>query len=123
VIVESAVVPSWHLLEVLMQSVPRLPVLLLSTGAALLVLHAQQTPQKSAAARPLRIALIAPNIPPVSGIPVSAEYVIQTEQPPAGWRSETWHSTTLVARDPNGRIRHELHEYVPTSFTKNPPLL
>jgi hypothetical protein len=40
-----------------------------------------------------------------------------------GGRSETWHSRTQVARDPNGRIRHELHDYVPESFTKEPPLL
>jgi hypothetical protein len=104
-----------------MQNVPRLPVLLLITGAALSALHAQHTPQKSVAAHPLRIAYIAPYIPPVSGLPVSADYVIQIQEAPVGGQSETWHSTTLVARDSNGRIRHELREYVPPSFTKKPP--
>jgi hypothetical protein len=106
-----------------MQSIPRLPILLLITGTALSALQAQQIPQKSPAARPLRIALIAPYIPPVSGLPVSVEYVIQSEHLPAGGRSEAWHSSTLVARDSDGRIRHELHDHVPASFTKEPPLL
>jgi len=104
-----------------MQKVPRLPVLLLITGASLPALHAQQTPQKSVAAHPLRLAFIAPYIPPVSGLPVSADYVIQTQQAPVDGQSETLQSTTLVARDSDGRIRHELHDYVPASFTKKPP--
>jgi hypothetical protein len=105
-----------------MQSLPRLPVLLLITGAALPALHTQQNPQESAAVHPRRIAFVAPYTPPVSGIPVSAEYVIQTERPPAGGQSEIWHSTTQVARDADGRIRHELRDYVPASFTQKPPL-
>lgn len=30
---------------------------------------------------------------------------------------------TQVARDASGRVRHELYDYVPASFTQNPPLL
>jgi hypothetical protein len=105
-----------------MQSVPRLRVLLLITGAALVAIHAQQTPQTSAAVHPIRISLVAPYIPPVSGVPVSAEYVIQVEHPPSAGQSEALHSVTRVARDPDGRIRRELRDYVPASFTKEPPL-
>jgi hypothetical protein len=53
-----------------MQSVPRLPVLLLITGAALLALHGQRTPKKPTAVRPGRIPFIAPYIPPLSGVSV-----------------------------------------------------
>jgi hypothetical protein len=102
-----------------MPRVPRPPFLLLIAAAALLA----QQPSPKSPTRPRPFAFQVPYIPPVSVLPFSAEYAIQIQKPLAGGGSETWHSTTQVARDSNGRIRHELYGYVPASFTKEPPLL
>jgi hypothetical protein len=89
---------------------------------AVLAIYAQLPPKHFVPAHPPQIAFVAPYIPPVSGIPVSAEYAIQVEHPPSSGGSGTLHTSTLVARDSSGRIRHELHDSVPASFTKEPPL-
>lgn len=106
-----------------MQLVSRLPILLLIAWAALLSLHGQQTPQKSAKVLPRSLSLLVPYVPTVSGASFTANYEVQMQQPLASGGSESWHSTTLVARDSSGRIRHELYAYAPASFTKEPPLL
>ena len=105
-----------------MQRVSRLPLLLLIAGAALLVLRAQQTSPKAAQVHPHQAAWLAPYVPPIAGTPFTAEYTIRAEKPLAGEGSDTWHSITRVARDSDGRIRHELHGSVPATSTKAPPL-
>ncbi|HEY2861333.1 MAG TPA: hypothetical protein VGJ21_23185 [Terracidiphilus sp.] len=104
-----------------MQRMSRLPLLLLMGGVFVLALPAQQTAPKLASYRPF--AYLAPFVPTVSGIPVSAHYVIHVDKALAGGGSEAWRSTTQVARDSHGRIAHELHDYVPASFDNDPPLL
>jgi hypothetical protein len=91
-------------------------------GVVSVTLNAQQTFPKTANAPSRRFSLLLPNTPTVSGAPFTAKYEIQVQKPLDGRRSEMWQSTTSVARDSRGRIRHELHEYVPDSFTKEPPL-
>ncbi|MGA7654925.1 MAG: hypothetical protein WBW68_20900 [Terracidiphilus sp.] len=106
-----------------MPRVPRLASVLLIAAAAVLALHAQQTSQKSAKVLPRPFALLVPYIATVAGKPFTAAYPIKVQRPLAAGGSETWQSTTLVARDLSGRTRHELHDYVPASFTKEPPVL
>ncbi len=110
-------------LEVRMPCVPRLPFLLLMTGSAFLTLNAHQIPQNTAKVLPRPFALDLPYVPTVTGKPFTAEYQIQIVRPLPSGGSETWQTTTPVARDSSGRTRHELHDYVPPSFTKEPPLL
>jgi hypothetical protein len=106
-----------------MPRVPRLPFLLLIAGAALFPLDAQQNSNQPAnvAARPF--AFILPFIPPVSGSPVTVEYAVKVERPPVAGAPQAWRSVVQVARDSNGRIWHELHEYLPQSSTANAKLL
>lgn len=105
-----------------MQRFRGLSLLLGVAAAAGAALNTQQTSRKAANVLPRRYAYLVPFTPSVSGLPFSAQYVIQIEEPQAGASGETWHSTTLVARDADGRIRRELHDYVPVTFTKEPPL-
>ena len=105
-----------------MQRIPGLPFLFLIMGVVSVTLNAQQTFQKTTDAPSRRFSLLLPNTPTVSGAPFTAEYEIQVQKPLEGGGSEMWQSTTSVARDSRGRIRHELHEYVLDSFTKEPPL-
>jgi hypothetical protein len=104
-----------------MQRISGLLFLLLIVGAGA-TLNAQQASRKSAKVLRREFSLLLPFTPTVTGAPFTAEYEIQVQQPLGGGGSETWQSTTLVARDSSGRIRHELHDYVPASFTKEPPL-
>ncbi len=106
-----------------MQRTPRLSVLALMPAAAFLVLPAQQTPQRPASLFPPRFAFVAPYIPPVSGAPFSANYAIEEQRPLATGGTETLHSITRVARDSNGRIRQELHDYLPPSVATEPRLM
>ena len=105
-----------------MQRIPGLPFLFLIIGVVSVTLNAQQTSPKTAKTPSHRFSLLLANTPTVTGAPFTAEYEIQVQKPLDGRGSEMWQSTTSVARDSSGRIRHELHEYVPDSFTREPPL-
>lgn len=105
-----------------MQRVFRLPFLLLIVGVAGLILKAQQTSRRSANAPPRSFSLLVPEIPTIAGAPFTAKYEIQVQRTLDDSGSEIWRSVTRVARDSRGRIWHELHDYVPASFTQEPPL-
>jgi hypothetical protein len=99
------------------------PFLLLITGSTVLALQAQQTAQKPTVyiARPF--AYLLPSVPTVSGAPVTATFAVRLERPLAGGGARSLKSMTLVARDSDGRIRRELHEYVPESTSGEPRLI
>lgn len=88
---------------------------LLLIAIAALPLPAQPSPQRSAALHSRTVTFLAPFVQPVAGAPVTATYSIEVERPMAAGGTETLHSITQVARDSQGRVRHELHEYVPES--------
>jgi hypothetical protein len=91
-------------------------------GAAL-TLSAQQAVQTPATALNRPSALLNPFLAPVSGVPVTATFVIKMEWPHGYGGTETFGSTFQVARDSRGRISHELREFVPASSAGAPPLL
>lgn len=96
---------------------------LLLIAAVAPALQAQQSAKNSAAPRSQTATFLAPFVPLVAGAPVTATYDIEVERPLAGGGTETLHSVTHVARDAQGRVRHELHGYVPASQMGEPPLL
>lgn len=104
-----------------MQRIPGLPSLLLVSTA--LALQAQPSPQRVAALHSRTATFLAPFVPPIPGVPLTATYNIEVEQPLAGGGSEILHSITRVARDSHGRVRHELHAYAPALPSGVPPLL
>lgn len=110
------------MLKTPIQRIPGPLLLLLIIGAAVVTLTAQQSLPKPAKAPSHPFSLLLPNTPTVTNAPFTAEYEIRVQRPLHDGDSETWQSTTLVARDSSGRIRHELHDYVPSSFTQQPPL-
>jgi len=69
-----------------------------------------------------QFALQAPYVPPIPGEPFTAQYTIEMQKPTATGGAETWQSTTLVARDSKGRVRHELREFLPASSTQQPKM-
>ena len=103
---------------VAMRPILKLSLALLVTGSALL-----QAQEASSKPHRIRFALVIPYAPPVAGASYTAEYAIEVQKPQTGGGSETLHSETLVARDSYGRIRHELHDYVPEPRSKEPPPL
>jgi len=104
-----------------MLRVSRLILLLPIAVAAVLTLSAQQAPQKPATAASRSIALQNPFLAPVSGSPVTATFVIDTERTRPDGSTEALSGTFQVARDSSGRISHELRELEPPSSAGESP--
>jgi len=89
--------------------------------AGVLTLSAQQAPKQPQTAASRSIALQSPFLAPVSGSPVTARFVINTERSRPDGSTEALGATFQVARDSSGRISHELRGLEPpTSAAESP---
>jgi hypothetical protein len=104
-----------------MVRVSRLTLFVSIAVAAVLTLSGQQAPQKPAMAASRSIALQNPFLAPVSGTPVTATFVINTERTRPDGSTEALGATFQVARDSGGRISHELRELKPPSSAGESP--
>ncbi len=106
-----------------MRRVSMLPSLFTVVATGVLTLNGQQVPPKSATALSRFNALLNPFLGPVSGVPVTATFVVTVKRWQLDGSLETLDSTFEVARDSRGRLSHELRKLVPASFTGAPPLV
>jgi hypothetical protein len=104
-----------------MPRVSRLALVVPIVLAVVLALSAQQAPQKPATVASRSIALQNPFLAPVSGSPVTATFVINTERTRPDGSTGALSATFQVARDSSGRISHELRELAPPSSAEESP--
>lgn len=62
------------------------------------------------------------DIPPIAGVPFTAKVVVTWNKPLVGGGMVSRKYYTLVARDSQGRVRHETREFLPADSTSEPPL-